>query len=93
MPEDAVPYGKFAKPYKEWFVDADTLDYYGAARDRDYQEIDTSKTVNIGFLGPIENNPESPYGLAMLHGAQLAIEASERRWWIIADGMIDAETV
>lgn len=87
MPEDAVPYGKFAKPYKEWFVDADTLDYYGAARARDYQEIEKSKAVNIGFLGPIENNPESPYGLAMLHGAQLAIEQANAAGGYIADGM------
>jgi len=87
MPEEAVPYGKFAKPYKEWFVDADTLDYYGAARARDDQEIEKSKTVNIGFLGPIENNPESPYGLAMLHGAQLAIEQANAAGGYIADGL------
>ena len=87
MPEEAVPYGKFAKPYKEWFVDADTLDYYGAARARDYQEIEKSKTVSIGFLGPIENNPESPYGLAMLHGAQLAIEQANAAGGYIADGL------
>ena len=24
MPDEAVPYGKFAKPYKEWFVDRET---------------------------------------------------------------------
>ena len=81
MPVEAVPYGKFTKPYKEWFLADDTLAYNGAARDRVVKEIIHSKTVNIGFLGPIENNPESPYGLAMLHGAQLAIdEANARRW-------------
>ncbi len=32
-----------------------------------------STTVNIGFFGPLENSSETPYGFAMLHGAQLAI--------------------
>src|SRR5208283_4090121 len=79
MPEEAVPYGKFAKPYKEWFVTEDTLEYNGAARLRDYTEIEEAKSVNIGFLGPIENNYESSYGLPMLHGAQLAIEQANAR--------------
>lgn len=79
MPEEAVPYGKFAKPYKEWFVTEDTLDYFGAARARDYTEVAEQKSVNIGFLGPIQNNPESPYGLAMLHGAQLAIQLANAK--------------
>jgi branched-chain amino acid transport system substrate-binding protein len=76
MPDEAVPYRKFTKPYKEWYIDENTLDYNGAARDRIVDEIEQSKTVNIGFLGPLENNPESPYGRAMLQGAQLAIEAA-----------------
>jgi branched-chain amino acid transport system substrate-binding protein len=79
MPDEAVPYGKFTKPYKEWFVDKDTLDYFGAARERVVPEIDTSKTVNIGFLGPLENNYEARYGQAMLHGAQLAVEEANAR--------------
>ena len=79
MPVEAVPYGKFAKPYKEWFVAPDTLDYFGFARSRDYHDLAESKTVNIGFLGPIENNPGIPYGLAMLHGAQLALEQANAR--------------
>src|SRR5208283_3249139 len=79
MPEEAVPYGKFTKPYKEWYVDKDTLDYFGAARERVVQEIDTSGTVNIGFLGPLENNYEATYGRAMLHGAQMALEEANAR--------------
>lgn len=79
MPDEAVPYGKFTKPYKEWFVDKDTLDYYGAARERVVEAIDTSKTVNIGFLGPLENNYEAQYGQPMLHGAQLAVEDANAR--------------
>jgi ABC-type branched-subunit amino acid transport system substrate-binding protein len=79
MPVEAVPFGKFAKPYKEWYLTEDTLEYDGNARARDYRELEQEKSVNIGFLGPIENNPESPYGLAMLHGAQLAIEQANSR--------------
>ncbi|MGA9672553.1 MAG: ABC transporter substrate-binding protein [Terracidiphilus sp.] len=36
-------------------------------------------TVNIGFFGPLENGPEVPDGVAMLHGAQLAIEEANNR--------------
>ena len=87
MPVEAVPYGKFTKPYKEWFLTDDTLAYNGAARDRVVREILQSKTVNIGFLGPIENNPESPYGLAMLHGAQLAIDEANAKGGYGVSGM------
>ncbi len=87
MPVEAVPYGKFAKPYKQWFVTEDTLAYNGAAREHAMKEIIRSKTVNIGFLGPIENNPESPYGLAMLHGAQLAIEEANAKGGYGVSGM------
>ena len=79
MPVEAVPYGKFIKPYKEWYLTDDTLAYNGAAREQVIKEIIHSKTVNIGFLGPIENNPEAPYGLAMLHGAQLAIDEANAK--------------
>src|SRR5271157_1620386 len=58
MPDEAVPYRKFSKTYKEWYVDKDTLDYNGAARERVVQEIETSNTVIIGFLCPLENNYE-----------------------------------
>ncbi|MGB7846474.1 MAG: ABC transporter substrate-binding protein [Candidatus Acidiferrum sp.] len=86
MPEDAVPYRKFSKPYKEWFLTDDTLGYNGAARERLSKEIGDSETVNIGFLGPIQNNPESPYGIAMLHGAQLAIEQANAKGGYRAPG-------
>jgi branched-chain amino acid transport system substrate-binding protein len=87
MPDEAVPYGKFTKPYKEWFVDKDTLDYYGAARERVVEEIGASKTVNIGFLGPLENNYEAGYGQAMLHGAQMALEEANASGGYGASGM------
>src|SRR5271157_2075492 len=79
MPEEAVPFRKFTKPYKEWFIDATTIEYNGAARERVLPGVLGSESVNIGFLGPIENNYESPYGLAMLHGAQMAIEEANAR--------------
>ena len=87
MPEDAVPYRRFAKPYKEWYLDPNTLEYNGAARDRAATEIRGSKTVNIGFLGPIEDNPESLYGRAMLHGAQMAIDEANANGGYRASGM------
>jgi len=75
MPPEAVPFGKFAKPYKEWFVEPNTLEYNGAARDIRIPEIPESKTVNIGFLGPIDpTHPEARYGAAMLNGAKMAID-------------------
>jgi branched-chain amino acid transport system substrate-binding protein len=79
MPEEAVPYRKFTKPYKEWYISDDTLAYNGAARERTIEEIADSPTVNIGFLGPLQNNPEAPYGQAMLKGAQLALEEANAR--------------
>jgi branched-chain amino acid transport system substrate-binding protein len=91
MPEEAVPYRKFTKPYKEWFMADDTLAYNGAARERSVEEMEKSETVNIGFLGPIYNNPESPYGLAMLHGAQLAIEQANAKGGYHAAGMAQAK--
>ena len=74
MPPSAVPYGRFRKPYQEWYVEPDTLEYDGAARNEPAPDLKDMKSVNIGFLGPIgKDNPDSPYGIAMLNGAQLAI--------------------
>ncbi len=75
MPDQAVPFGRFRKPYKEWYIDPTTLEYDGAARSLPSPELGNLQSVNIGFLGPLgKENPDSPYGIAMLHGAQLAIE-------------------
>jgi branched-chain amino acid transport system substrate-binding protein len=87
MPDEAVPYRKFAKPYKEWYLSDDTLAYNGAARERVIEEFATSPTVNIGFLGPLENNPEAAYGRAMLQGAQLALREANARGGFGAAGM------
>jgi ABC-type branched-subunit amino acid transport system substrate-binding protein len=80
MPDEAIPFGKFAKPYKEWFVEPNTIEYNGAARDIRIPELYQSKTVNIGFLGPIDpTHPEARYGVAMLNGAKMAIDEANAR--------------
>ncbi len=75
MPEAAVPYRRYRKPYHDFFVTPDTLEYNGAARSLPDGDINKLETINLGFLGPLgADNPESPYGIAMLHGAQMAID-------------------
>jgi branched-chain amino acid transport system substrate-binding protein len=51
--------------------------YTGAGRD--LPEPKDLTEVRIGFFGPIEHNPESVFGLRMLHGAQLAVEEANAR--------------
>ena len=90
MPEEAVPYRKFAKPYKEWYLSDNTLEYNGAARERTIEEVESAPTVKIGFLGPLENNPEAGYGRAMLRGAQLALKEANARGGFKAGGTATA---
>jgi len=86
MPEEAVPYRKFTKPYKEWYLTEDTLEYNGAARERMPGGMAEAETVNIGLLGPVGNNPEEIYGRAMRNGAQLAIEQANGKGGYRAPG-------
>ena len=79
MPDEAVPFRRFTKPYYDWFVRDDTIQYHGAADLNPSSDPAQLSEVAIGFLGPIENNAESIYGLPMLHGAQLAIEQANAR--------------
>jgi branched-chain amino acid transport system substrate-binding protein len=75
MPEQAVPFHRYRKPYQEWYIDPKTLEYNGAARTFPGGELSRVPEVNLGFLGPLDkDNPDSVYGVPMLHGAQLAIE-------------------
>jgi ABC-type branched-subunit amino acid transport system substrate-binding protein len=74
MPDEAVPYRRFTKPYYDWFVRTDTLAYYGAAEKRPDGDLSKLSEIAIGLFAPIENNPESIFGVPELHGAQLAIE-------------------
>ncbi len=77
MPNQAVPFRKYRAPYQEWFVEPDTLEYNGPARSHADGDLAHLDTINLGFLGPLgANNLDSPYGIAMLHGAQLAVEGA-----------------
>ncbi len=69
-PADLSPYAKFAAPYDLNYIHPNI--YSGAGRD--VPEPANLTEVRIGFLGPIEHNPESIFGLRMLHGAQLAVD-------------------
>jgi branched-chain amino acid transport system substrate-binding protein len=69
-PVDMSPYVKFAAPYDLNYTHPNI--YSGAGRD--IPEPKNITEVRIGFFGPIEHNPESVFGLRMLHGAQLAVE-------------------
>jgi branched-chain amino acid transport system substrate-binding protein len=69
-PADLSPYSKFAAPYDLNYIHPNI--YSGAARD--IPEPKDITEVRIGFFGPVEPNPESIFGLRMLHGAQLAVE-------------------
>ena len=69
-PADMLPYAKFAAPYDTNYTRPNI--YVGAARD--IPEPKDLTEIRIGFFGPIEHNPESVFGLRMLHGAQLAIQ-------------------
>jgi ABC-type branched-subunit amino acid transport system substrate-binding protein len=80
MPAQAVPFRRFRKPYQEWYVAPDTLEYNGAARNVPDGDLSRLQTIDIGFLGPLgKDNPDFAYGIAMLHGAQLAIEEANAR--------------
>jgi len=83
-PEELVPYGRFAEPYKTFFLEANEYRGYG----REIPEPEGLDSVKIGFLGPIEStvsvatggaSHEEPLGIMMLHGAELAIEQANAR--------------
>jgi ABC-type branched-subunit amino acid transport system substrate-binding protein len=69
-PADMTPYAKFAAPYDTNYTHPNI--YVGAGRDiPDPKDV---TEVRIAFFGPIEHNPDTVFGLRMLHGAQLAVE-------------------
>jgi ABC-type branched-subunit amino acid transport system substrate-binding protein len=74
-PEDLSPFEKFAKPYYLNYTHPNI--YTGAGRD--IPDPKNLTEVRIGFIGPIEHNPDSVFGLRMLHGAQLAVEEANAR--------------
>jgi branched-chain amino acid transport system substrate-binding protein len=74
-PADLSPYAKFSAPYDLNYTHPNI--YSGAGREvPDPKDI---SEVRIGFFGPIEHNPDSVFGLRMLHGAQLAVEERNAR--------------
>jgi ABC-type branched-subunit amino acid transport system substrate-binding protein len=79
MPDEAVPYRRFTKPYYDWFVRDDTIQYNGAADLRPDGDPSKLREIAIGFFAPLENNPETVFGLPALHGAQLAVEQANVR--------------
>jgi len=74
-PADLSPYEKFAQPYDLNYIRPNI--YVGAGRD--IPEPKNLQEVRIGFFAPAEHSPEKPFGLRMLHGAQLALEESNAR--------------
>ncbi len=74
-PADLSPYAKFAAPYDLNYTHPNI--YSGAGRD--LAEPKNLTEVRIGFFGPIEHNPDSVFGLRMLHGAQLAVDEANAR--------------
>ena len=74
-PADLSPYAKFAAPYDLNYTHPNI--YSGAGRD--LPEPKNITEVRIGFFGPIEHNPDSVFGLRMLHGAQMAVDEANAR--------------
>src|SRR5579862_6345396 len=74
-PADLSPYAKFAAPYDLNYTHPNI--YSGAGRD--VPEPKDISEVRIGFLGPIEHNPDAVFGLRMLHGAQMAVDEANAR--------------
>ena len=74
-PQDLSPFAKFASPYDLNYIRPNV--YSGPGRD--LAEPQDITEVRIGFIGPIEHNPDQIFGLRMLHGAQLAVEEANAR--------------
>jgi ABC-type branched-subunit amino acid transport system substrate-binding protein len=77
VPEDLRPFSKFTKPYYEHYTA--TPEYNGAAADSRTVPAAEVTEVPIGFLGPVQDHKDIALGLAMLHGAQLAIDEANVR--------------
>jgi ABC-type branched-subunit amino acid transport system substrate-binding protein len=66
------PYSKFAEAYYRHYIQTNV--YSGAARDIPDPDLKDLTEIRIGFLGPIDKNPEQVFGQRMLNGAQLAVD-------------------
>jgi branched-chain amino acid transport system substrate-binding protein len=76
-PKDLQPYSKFAEPYYRHYIQTNV--YSGAARDIPDPDLTDLTEIRIGFLGPIDKNPEQVFGQRMLNGAQLAVDEANAR--------------
>src|ERR1035438_2584983 len=76
-PKDMQPYSKFTEPYDRNYVQTNV--YSGAARDIPDPDLKDLTEIRIGFLGPIDKNPEQVFGQRMLNGAQLAVDDANAR--------------
>lgn len=76
-PADLRPFSRFTKPYYEHYTKE--VEYNGAARDVRTVKPDEVSEVAIGFLGPVRENKDEALGLAMLHGAEMAVEEANAR--------------
>jgi ABC-type branched-subunit amino acid transport system substrate-binding protein len=76
-PKDLQPYSKFAEPYDHHYVQTNV--YSGAARDIPDPDLKDMTEIRIGFLGPIDQNPDQVFGQRMLNGAQFAVDQANAR--------------
>ena len=76
-PKDLQPYSKFAEPYDHHYVQTNV--YSGAARDVPDPDLKDLNEIRIGFLGPIDKNPDQVFGQRMLNGAQFAVDQANLR--------------
>ena len=80
MPDEAVPYRRFTKPYYDWFVRDDTLQYHGAADLRPDGDPARTERSRHRFLWPRREQSRDRFSaFPTLHGAQLAIEQANAR--------------
>jgi branched-chain amino acid transport system substrate-binding protein len=71
-PDDLRPFSRFTKPYYEFYQDL--VEYNGAARDIPDPDLKDLSEIRIGFLGPLNYDPDQALGNRMLNGAQMAID-------------------
>lgn len=76
-PEELRPYSKFTPPYAALYTK--TPEYNGIADQTRTVPVAEVNEVAVGFLGPIQASKDVPLGLAMLHGAQLAVDEANAR--------------
>ena len=76
-PEDMRPYGNYTTPY--YYNYTKLVEYNGAAREVPTVPASAVDEVRIGFLGPIFQHKDIRLGMAMLNGAQMAIDEANAR--------------